>query len=264
MPFAYSPRLTVTLLCIGIAAALGIYEAAAPMPLLVDAFLPDDAFYYFTTAAHFARQGIPTFDGVNVTSGFHPLWFLVCALAYLFLPIGSELALRILLVAQALMVAVALGWLFWTISRRIAAHLVLVPILIFVGTCAPDFVNGLETPLVIFLVAAIFAYLLRLDDPRLVLSTWQGRTGLGILLGLLFLARTDQAFTVMAFALITWLAWLPAGKFMLKTWYWTQIFAPAAVIGFAYLLYNYVLTGHAMQVSGVAKQFYSAQRLPRP
>ncbi|HEX4155625.1 MAG TPA: hypothetical protein VHY48_08435 [Acidobacteriaceae bacterium] len=46
------------------------------------AWLYDDAFYYLITAKHFSEQHIASFDGVTVTSGYHPLWMWLCSLVY--------------------------------------------------------------------------------------------------------------------------------------------------------------------------------------
>lgn len=48
----------------------------------VMAWLYDDAFYYLITAKHFSEQHIASFDGVTVTSGYHPLWMWLCSLVY--------------------------------------------------------------------------------------------------------------------------------------------------------------------------------------
>ena len=39
-------------------------------------FVPD-AYYYFTIANNFAKGNGITFDNHTVTTGFHPLWFLI-------------------------------------------------------------------------------------------------------------------------------------------------------------------------------------------
>ena len=49
-------------------------------------FFPDDAFYYIKTAAVFVDKGLISFDGVNWTNGFHPLFFLVSVLVDLVFP----------------------------------------------------------------------------------------------------------------------------------------------------------------------------------
>ena len=39
--------------------------------------LPDDAYYYFMLAHHTVASGNVSIDGVHVTNGFHPLWYLL-------------------------------------------------------------------------------------------------------------------------------------------------------------------------------------------
>jgi hypothetical protein len=45
-------------------------------------WLYDDAFYYLIVAKHFSERHISSFDGVTVTSGYHPLWMWLCAAVY--------------------------------------------------------------------------------------------------------------------------------------------------------------------------------------
>ena len=48
----------------------------------VDVF-SDDAYYYIIGARNLAQGLGFTFDGINQTSGFHPLWFFLLSLGYL-------------------------------------------------------------------------------------------------------------------------------------------------------------------------------------
>jgi hypothetical protein len=50
--------------------------------LTVMEWLYDDCFYYMIVAKHFSERHISSFDGVTVTSGYHPLWMWLCALIY--------------------------------------------------------------------------------------------------------------------------------------------------------------------------------------
>ncbi len=45
-------------------------------------WLYDDAFYYLVTAKHLSEQHLSSFDGITVTSGYHPLWLWLCTLVY--------------------------------------------------------------------------------------------------------------------------------------------------------------------------------------
>lgn len=66
-------------LCILIA-TVGLFA----LPILVDLLLSDDtapfrysspdSFYYHTVARNFAQSGVPSYDGIHPTNGFHPLW----------------------------------------------------------------------------------------------------------------------------------------------------------------------------------------------
>ena len=45
----------------------------------------DDFYYYLVTAKNFIELGFPTFDTINLTNGFQPLWFLfIVLLTYIF------------------------------------------------------------------------------------------------------------------------------------------------------------------------------------
>ena len=41
-----------------------------------------DAYYYFQIAKNLSQGNGLTFDGISLTTGFHPLWMLICALIY--------------------------------------------------------------------------------------------------------------------------------------------------------------------------------------
>ncbi|RIK27074.1 MAG: hypothetical protein DCC54_04475, partial [Anaerolineae bacterium] len=41
-------------------------------------FIRDDAYYYFKVAQNISEGLGSTFDGINPTNGYHPLWMLVC------------------------------------------------------------------------------------------------------------------------------------------------------------------------------------------
>ena len=40
-------------------------------------FTRDDAYYYFKVAQNISEGHGSTFDGINLTNGYHPLWMLV-------------------------------------------------------------------------------------------------------------------------------------------------------------------------------------------
>jgi hypothetical protein len=67
-----APR-TLAAICTTVCLAQIAYFWSATAPWLAR-YAHDDAFYYLLVARHWARDGLPSFDGVEPTSGYQPLW----------------------------------------------------------------------------------------------------------------------------------------------------------------------------------------------
>jgi hypothetical protein len=67
--------LIVGILVVG--ATLRLWVCWQPVEILVEKNLPDDAYYYFILARNTIQRGSASMDGVNVTNGFHPLWWII-------------------------------------------------------------------------------------------------------------------------------------------------------------------------------------------
>lgn len=87
-----------------IAVILGIHLYAA----LADAynfpnvwFKRDDAYYYFKVAQNISEGYGSTFDGINLTNGYHPLWMIVCIPIFALARFDPILPLRVLLMVVA-------------------------------------------------------------------------------------------------------------------------------------------------------------------
>jgi hypothetical protein len=69
----------------------------------------DDAYYYFKVAQNIGEGRGVTFDGINSTNGFHPLWMLICIPIFALARFDLILPLRVLtLVLGAISVATAI------------------------------------------------------------------------------------------------------------------------------------------------------------
>ena len=53
---------------------LKLILAWQPVETLVTKVTPDDTFYYLQIARNIVDGNGPSFDGINNTNGFHPLW----------------------------------------------------------------------------------------------------------------------------------------------------------------------------------------------
>lgn len=91
-------------------------------------FTRDDAYYYFKVAQNISEGHGSTFDGINRTNGYHPLWMLICIPIFALARFDLILPLRILLlvmsglsVATAILLYRLLGRLFAPAIGAIAA-----------------------------------------------------------------------------------------------------------------------------------------------
>src|SRR5271157_2432201 len=65
-------------------------------------FIRDDAYYYFKVAENIGLGHGSTFDGINPTNGYHPLWMLICIPIFALARFDPILPLRILLIVMSL------------------------------------------------------------------------------------------------------------------------------------------------------------------
>lgn len=234
----------------------------------------DDAFYYFDIARNLAEGNGSTFDGLNSTNGYHPLWMAVCVVPYL-LGLDDMAAVRALLVFQvacyggALVVIAsavtrsAAGWpkisdddrpdaaagrtrIEWTV---VAAWVLLVgnPYVLKI------FVNGLESGISVLLYALLLVRFLAPNPRSVVVGTtarWQ--LGTGLLLAVVFLARTDAIFAVGVLGLwsLAELRRTPAGAVASLA----RVFGPTAVCLVLYVASNLAWFDTPLQVSGLHKR----------
>ncbi|MBI2612506.1 glycosyltransferase family 39 protein [Candidatus Kaiserbacteria bacterium] len=173
----------------------------APFDFVLGNFLSDDSFYYFQIARNIAEGLGSTFDGVNPTNGYHPLWLIAVlpffsalsdGSAYDIVPIQGVLALSALLYVATGAVLLAIirrytksAWVkagalgFWFLN----------PFLLY------QMLNGLETPLSVFFIALLFLAGIRvaeLPSTRRFIET-------GIVGGLMMLSRLDTVFYFLGF-----------------------------------------------------------------
>lgn len=119
-------------------------------------FTRDDAYYYFKVAQNITEGRGSTFDGINPTNGYHPLWMIVCIPIFYFARYDIILPLRILLMAMAVFNAVT-GVLLYRLCRAVlspAAAMLAAPFWSFnfyIHYTVYEF--GLETPLAAFAIA---------------------------------------------------------------------------------------------------------------
>lgn len=200
---------------------------------------PDDAYYYLAIARRFGEHPWPTFDGVHVTTGFHPLWLFVL------LPFARTIGDPLLLAR----VAVLLGGLLSAVAALLLGRFVAEEIDEDAGDAAAVMLLGsagfarfglqaMETPLSMVLAAA-FLLALRRDARPWVL---------GLLAALVVLARLDMAILV-----LVGFAWQARTRAI--PW---KAGAIAAFAFTPYAAWNLALTGQVQTTSSAVKAWVVA------
>jgi hypothetical protein len=175
-----------------LSAALLALPLWLPVGGLLGRLVPDDGFYYLKIARNVALTGFQSFDGINWTNGFHPLWgWLLMGLMRPLRGLGLEEAFRATVAVNAALMAAA-GWFCcraWHLDFPREWHIGLP---LFAALLFFSYSYLMETALVLAMAG------LCLDWTLGVLRGGTRRAmdwaAFGVLLALLGLARLDMVF----------------------------------------------------------------------
>ncbi|MFK7929308.1 MAG: hypothetical protein AB8H79_14030, partial [Myxococcota bacterium] len=158
----------------------------------------DDSFYYFEIAQRFASGQGSTFDGIHYTNGYHPLWMWLASLIF----VGGwsgEAPVRALLIIQVVLAlaGTAMGLMSLDWSRHSTPIVRFSAVLILGWLAVPMIlrteVSGMESAVVVLVHGLLLAWVCRHGVHRLHEGPIWTRLGLGALLGVSILARSDAA-----------------------------------------------------------------------
>ncbi|MCS6861314.1 MAG: glycosyltransferase family 39 protein [Abditibacteriales bacterium] len=214
--------------------------------------MPDDAFYYFTITRHLARGQGSTFDGLNLTNGYHPLWAIVQTPVH-WLTADPPTALRLILALATLISAVTVALLFLSVKAlagQRTAFLVAVVWALHPSMQHTD-LSGMETVLYGAMLAATFCFCVTRCCPAPPPSAW---VKLGVLLGFTALARWDSLF--LAGLMGVWLLCQRQRPLRDRLQAVVRIGVPFALIVLPVLLWNKLTFGHFTPISGRVKLWY--------
>jgi hypothetical protein len=212
--------------------------------------LTEDGYYVLTVARNIARGVGFSVDGTSWTNGFHPLWAVLTSLTFMLVGDASEPAIRLILGASAIIAILsALSWSSIAGGTFDACNRVyrIIFILVYLSSfqLLAQHLNGLETGFVLLLFAVIGNYWSRSYDCRT-----RGSAVLGLLLGILVLARIDAAiFGVLMAAEVAWHLRRDLRRALVQT---ATMGSIACLISGPWFAYNLALTGKLMPVSGLA------------
>jgi hypothetical protein len=167
---------------------------------LMNWFLTDDAFYYFKTAQNIAEGNGITFDGINPTNGFHPLWMIVCVPIFALARINLFLPLRIVVAVQILLNATSGFFLYEMVSEKISKSFAWIAAIFWMFFPPIHGITtklGLETGLNAFMMITFFYSISKIiwDDNEKSINKhiyWVGLCGVGVLF-----SRLDNIFVLL-------------------------------------------------------------------
>ena len=175
---------------------VSLYVAFSPADRLLNWFNNDDGFYYFVVARNIAGGNGVTFDGINLTNGFHPLWMLVCIPIFAIFKADPISPLRVVILVFGMLQAVSMLLLFYQFKKILPPLLSTLLVFLFGFSSSVYFTiycGGLESAIsllgIILLIFLTQKY--RADRKNLLLLILTG-----LVAGLTVLSRLDTIFTV--------------------------------------------------------------------
>jgi hypothetical protein len=151
-----------------------IYAAfSAPHNFSTRWFTRDDAYYYFKVAQNISEGHGSTFDGINPTNGYHPLWMLVCVPIFALARFDLILPLRVLIVVMAALSATTSILLFRLLKKITGEPIAMLAASFWAFNMLVHSIitqQGMETGIVA-LSAVLFLFLLQKAEPEKQLVT---------------------------------------------------------------------------------------------
>lgn len=258
-PFSSAPLrremgLLILLMVMGL--GLRLYLAWQPGYTLLGRETSDDAFYYLTIARNIARGNGATFDGIAPTNGFHPLYTAMLVPLFWIFPHNTDLNVHLALTLLSLSSVLTTLPLYLMLRRTTSytATVIACAIWLFNPWAISIPLKGVESAVYVLIAATAMSYYLAHrshPQPRHF-------AGLGFLLGLTTLARSDGVFLTLA--ILTDQVWLYRSQRSRAQ----EVMRPlAALVGatsltlLPWLLWNYDTFGTLIQVSGQAVFFHT-------
>ena len=212
----------------------------------------DDAFYYFKIAQNIAIGLGSTFDGINLTNGYHPLWMFFLTPVYQVFS-DKYLALTFIKLITSFFWFLSI-LILYEISQLLANKIVVLPSLIVLIVFNSLFFKGMETavllPVVLLLIYQTIKYKVfskKFLKNRIIFN-------IGLLLALIFLARLDSVFVFASYVTYFFFVRLKiVGNFKKALILTLKIILPVCITAIIYLFINQYFFDSLTPVSGQAK-----------
>lgn len=240
-------------LLVTVGAAVTVWFMISPV-----GWLQDDAYYYFVIARNIAGGMGSTFDGVNLTNGYQPLW-LALLLPLLSISRSDVIVLDGVILVQGILLTLTLLLIYFSARLLLARPAGLIASLLWLTFTLQESFKGLEFSLhacLITSLGAIYLKWFRADAPR----DTRPYLALGLVASLTVLARLDTiALTLILCVTLAIKGWHHANRLRRLI----AFSVPVTLTVTVYAMVNMAVFGNALPVSGLVKLGWSGILLSR-
>ncbi len=182
------------------ALAGSVYVACTPANSLLRWYNIDDAFYYYKVAQNILAGHGVTFDGINLSNGFHPLWMVVCLAVFWTSKISLLVPLRLLVLVSGLFNAATAFLLFRLLKKSLhplAAYLAAMFWALQPAIFNTTTVHGMESSISIFFIVLLLKTAADMNAARAQKPlSFASMAKIGLIGAATILARLDNLFLV--------------------------------------------------------------------
>lgn len=180
--------------------SLHIYAALSPAESLITWYTTDDAYYYFKVAQNVVAGHGFTFDQINLTNGFHPLWMFVCIAVFGLFRQDPITPLRAIIVVMALLNMGTGIILYFLLRRKLNSFVsglgaffwVLFPYIHLITS-----MHGLESGINAFFLVLFTLFAADYRESSLKQrKPWSSLILIGVIASLALMSRLDNIFTI--------------------------------------------------------------------
>ncbi len=224
----------------------------------IQRLMPDDALYYMQISRNIAEGHGSVFSPGEPTNGYHPLWMSLLVIVQLLTRSGKEFFIFIILLISVLLngaTALLLKRFLFRIGFHENQQKLGMVLYLFLPWLVLLNLSGLETPL--FFMCLIFFFIM---IHRVISSkTNQLREYLllGVSAGLLFLARTDSVFFILAGTAI--ILWSKKTLLVLRNLLLSGLVT--TLLSIPWMLWCWTRFGSPVQSSGMALSYFRWQSM---
>ncbi|MBE0669523.1 MAG: hypothetical protein IH588_02945 [Anaerolineales bacterium] len=161
-------------------------------------FKRDDAYYYFKVAQNITQGLGSTFDGINLTNGYHPLWMIICIPIFTLAQYDLILPLRILLMVMAVFQAGSAVLIYRLVKKHLSSAVAILAASywafnFYIHSTVYEY--GLETPIAVFtLLCLVYRLSVFEKEWHTKPVTTRQLVEIGLLATLVMFSRLDLVF----------------------------------------------------------------------